>query len=492
MQSLPADNSIKKVGSISSTRDKRSVAVSPPPSFYRQFHAPNAFNHARPRPVDYIAPIITSQRNHTTVTTSSLQNSGAGINTKMHVSTLDSLRILERQERAIQITLQELLDIQAACLMATQNEDKTKWPASDSENQHKKHRFPKRTRPVRQPVQQPLGLQDARQGLLSQMTQLICLKDSEASVLDKEIEQRQIILRQLTGWETKKVGLRRLLESNEGRDCVDSPEQPSGDELKQLQYEETLIAQEIQEIRAHLSQMENRQCWLTERIQACVNQREAHLSSYRGALRELEDEIQEFLCAPPPLTTISRRTDQTDFMSMPPSRRTLEMAQDWWQSEVKQLEQRRARADMEHKALESGAEMWETIIVHITELEDALRTHLECQAASGNSKGPHNCAEPLARLSEVTERLEDGLRMAEDQGWNLLICAISAEIAAIRQAGDIFSKIPGLEIGEMRETRGTLTPTHDDLRSKPGFILESETPAEPSGDGPEGRGGEMG
>ncbi|CCU82904.1 Atg28p/autophagy-related protein Atg28 [Blumeria hordei DH14] len=490
MQSLPAHDSIKKGSSSPSILDERSVAVSPPPSFYRQFHAPTAFNHARPRPVDYAAPLINSEHNLTTVTTSSLKNTGAGLNSIMHVSTLDSLRTLERQERAIQIILQELLDIQAACLMATQDDDKTKRPASEIGNQLKKHRSPKRTRPVRQPVKQPLGLQDARRGLLSQMTQLIYLKDSEATVLDKEIEQRQVILRQITSWKTKQVGLRRLIESNESHDRVDSPEQPSGDELKQLQYEETLIAQEIQEIRAHLSQMENRQRWLTERIQACVNQREAHLSSYRGALRELQDEIKEFLCAPPHVTTLSRRTDQTDFMSMPPSRRTLEMAQDWWQNEVELLELRRARADMEHKALESGAEMWESMIVLITEFEDALRTHLESQAASGNSAGPHNCAELLARLSEVTERLEDGLRTAEDQGWNLLICAISAEIAAIRKAGDIFSKIPGLAIGEMRETRGTLSPTHDDLRSKPGFILESETAAEPSGDGPEGRGGE--
>lgn len=187
------------------------------------------------------------------------------------------------------------------------------------------------------------------------------------------------------------------------------------------------------------------------------NRREAGLSGYRGALREVEGEVTALLRRPPiePLDldvveAVSRNDSGTgtdiqelpggaEFFRMIPARRTLSMAKDWWESEMDFLQKRKAQVDKDRDALDQGTELWQETVKLVTTFEADLRQSLSGGPSSAKGKQTPRAQQEgvealLPRMAKVILELEANMRTAQQNNWNLLICAVGAELEAFRDA----------------------------------------------------------
>ncbi|OAA62786.1 hypothetical protein SPI_04326 [Niveomyces insectorum RCEF 264] len=277
--------------------------------------------------------------------------------------------------------------------------------------------------------------------------------------------------------------------------AADDAEEPLARELATLRRAHASTAQQIAQVEAQLVALHARERTLQARIVDAENQREAGLSGYRGALKEAEAQLAAVLRRPPvqPLdrAAIGPGDDRHDddhgnddedtggdeFLRMRPERRTAEMAHAWWTAEAQLLEQRKQAVDAERAALEEGGAVWRAAIQLVSDFEAALRREMArhsddddddddngddddaaAASAAGNAdrKGKARRPTPVERMraqrgemDRVIAGLGRYLRAAEDKGWNLLICAIGAELEAFQEARDMLQQawreVAGLE-----------------------------------------------
>ncbi|KAK0611402.1 hypothetical protein B0T14DRAFT_530312 [Immersiella caudata] len=410
-------------------------------------------------------------------------------------------RNLQRRERSLQKELQMLLDAQSAGLAA--NLDPAGAPSSRSDvsdagsstptstlhstgsparRSHITFEEPARVTPagalipVRQPRKKPLGLRGARAGLARNIALLADLKVEEDASLTSALSARKKALAQL-----RKLSARREGISEELRALEAEEEEPLARELRELGEERSNVTAEIAELEERLVGLRNRRRWLDGRIEDVRNRREAGLSGYKGALREVEGRVSALLTKPPikPLDfeaiagpraqgsdngshagePAEQSPGGTEFLRLRPERRTLEMARDWWESEVAILERRKEEVDRERVALEEGVEVWKAATRLVTDFEAELRqemkTNLSDHGGGTNNPDPSSPEQAmyaqLGKMATVIQGLEERLRLAEDKGWNLLICAIGAELAAFKEAEHLLREAlrgAGLDVGE--------------------------------------------
>ncbi|KAK4447815.1 hypothetical protein QBC34DRAFT_408932 [Podospora aff. communis PSN243] len=416
-------------------------------------------------------------------------------------------RNLQRRERSLQNELQLLLDAQSAGLAA--NLDPAGAPSSRSDVSDAGSSTPtttlqttdspvRRSRvileeparvtqtgaliPVRQPRKKPLGLRGARAGLARNIALLADLKVEEDASLTAALSTRKKALAQLRKLSARRAGIAEELRALEAEE-----EEPLARELRELGEEHNGVTAEIAELEERLVGLRNRRRWLDGRIEDVRNRREAGLSGYKGALREVEGRVSALLSKPPikpldfeaiaaPRTQgsesgshagepVEQSPDGAEFLRLRPERRTLEMARDWWESEVAILERRKEEVDRERLALEEGVEVWKAAARLVTDFEAELRQEMKTNF-SDHGGGTNKTSLPspeqamhaqLEKMATVIQGLEDRLHLAEDKGWNLLICAIGAELAAFKEAEYLLREAlrgAGLEVGE-QDDQGT-------------------------------------
>ena len=125
--------------------------------------------------------------------------------------------------------------------------------------------------------------------------------------------------------------------------------------------------------------------------------------------------------------------DEEGFTTLPPGRRTLDMAKEWWDKEVTQLQLRKQEVEKEKSALEEGAVLWEECIGIVTEFEDDLRK----QMARNEVHGIERLRDQVTKMGGVITKLGQTLSIAEERGWNLLIAAVGAELEAFKEGESI-------------------------------------------------------
>jgi hypothetical protein len=280
-------------------------------------------------------------------------------------------------------------------------------------------------------------------------------------------------LRRLTG---RRAGVATELATQLEEDGEGSIAQ----ELRGLEDERAVVAQEISELEEKLVGLRNRKRWLDARVDDARNRRDAGLSGYRGALKELDAKVDSILRRPPvrPLdleavgAAAAGRNDDgvgeqngeadqspggVEFLSMRPERRTAQMATDWWESEITILDQRRDQIGKERGALEEGAEIWKEVVGLVTDFETGLRRELNGDAEV-DGKGKRQAPSPeeamhaqLEKMKLVMSGLEERLRFVEDRGWNLLICAVGAELEAFKQAYQMLREALGITSPAIRD-----------------------------------------
>lgn len=135
--------------------------------------------------------------------------------------------------------------------------------------------------------------------------------------------------------------------------------------------------------------------------------------------------------------------------------------------------------DMERAALEEGVEVWKGAVKLVSEFEAGLRREMRGggdTAGTSNGKGKGREGEPaspspgpeqtmfaqLDKMRAVIAGLQERLNIAEEQGWNLLICAIGAELEAFRQAAGMLREAlrsAGFDVGADEDNAdGEATP----------------------------------
>ncbi|TVY31814.1 hypothetical protein LOCC1_G008351, partial [Lachnellula occidentalis] len=452
--------------------NSRTASPSPPPSFYRQSnhqHTHNSSPSPSPSPsrtkaparrIQFAAPpppIATSvflqapsnSHKHENKGWESPSRRSGSPHLRRGNSIIDPLLNLERREKAIQHELQLLLDAQSAGLIqgfggaGEEGSD----AGSSTPTSRSVHANSARSRsrnggivPVRQPKRKAVGLKGARRGLLRDMGELVGIKSEEVGILDEEIERRNEVLAQVETWEKRIDGAREQLSGYAG----DEGGGEEAVELAELRTEERAVENEIREMEDRLLQMKARRRWLGEQVKESVNRRDARLSSYRGALREAEGQVKEFLRRPPiPVSVIMG--DEEGFYALPPSRRTLGMAREWWLKESASLATRKEETEKEKQALEEGAIMWEDAAGIVSGFEDELRQQMK----SGAAQDKQLFESQVGKMGVVIEKLKDMMGTAEDRGWNLLICAVGAELQAFTDGEGLLKS--ALEFAEQQQ-----------------------------------------
>jgi hypothetical protein len=225
-------------------------------------------------------------------------------------------------------------------------------------------------------------------------------------------------------------------------------------ELHALRDEHGDVCAQISELEERLALLRTRRSQLENDMGTLVNRREAGLSGYRGALKEVDSQIAALLRRPPvqpvdvaALAAASGEAGGDDaspggleFLRLRPERRTIGMATDWWAKEVELLEKRKAAVDMERRALEEGAEVWSEAVKLVSGFEADLRMQMKSpeETRVANGAGYETEENPLGlqskKMRAVITGLEDLLQTVERRSWNLLICAIGAELEAFREA----------------------------------------------------------
>ncbi|KAM5350582.1 hypothetical protein ACJ41O_007087 [Fusarium nematophilum] len=311
--------------------------------------------------------------------------------------------------------------------------------------------------PVRQPVaKKPRGLKAARTGLQRSMAALSELKAEEDSHLDTALAQRKDALAYLDKMSARRDDIYAELHALE-----DDEQEPLGRELRELGAEHESLDQDIRLLEEKLVGMRNRRRWVREKMEDVKNRREAGLSGYRAAGRDLDMEVRVLIQRPPitPLdidalglkakTTLRDNGDSirgTEFLQLRPERRTVEMARAWWQGEIGILERRKAQISEDRQALTEGAEVWSEVTGLVAEFESRLRELIRSGHDREDDEGRQQAAmrEQLGRMDAVVEALEQRLQLAESRHWNLLICAIGAELEAFLEARTVLKATFGV------------------------------------------------
>ena len=414
-------------------------------------------------------------------------------------------RNLQHRERLIQKEFQHILDAQATGLIANLNPDAAPpsssnvsdaGSASTARRSHVVFELPTRTTetgeiiPVRQPRQKPLTLRGARAALARTMALAADLKIEEEANLDSALFVRKKALSELRKLSTQRDAIVEELRTLEGDD-----EEPLARELRELDEEYANVRAEIAELEERLVGLRKRKHWLDGRRLDVRNRREAGLSGYKGALREVDDKLEDVLIKPrvlpldveavvgPSQNEGNQEVEQQalvglEFMRLRPERRTADMAKDWWESEVALLERRKEDVNKERSALEEGAEVWREVVRLVTAYEEDLRQEIAkaSRAESGGfnhdtGKGKGKVvaedqapsplrfySSQLDKITKVMGDLEEKFNIADEHGWKLLLCAIGAEFEAFKQGKEMIQGIlmeQGYEVEDEKGYQGS-------------------------------------
>ncbi|KAL7807487.1 hypothetical protein V8C44DRAFT_337210 [Trichoderma aethiopicum] len=422
------------------------------------------------------------------------------------INASDSIwRGLRRQEKALEKEVQLLLDQQAAALAAgTGNENEgsstgsstptsTFYSTKSSRSKMASSLYvpPRATRdgnvvPIRQPTNdKPPGLRSTRGALRELIASMTRLKEDEYAHLDDAMMQRQDALNYLDRLGSRKTGIQAELD-----DLTENGDEPLARELRDLNTQHDTLGKEIQLLEEKLAAMRIEHRTLEERIDDIKNKREAGLSGYYGALRDVTNEANAFVQHPPiqPLDEDllwqggeadgdPAASGGREFMRLIPERRTLEMAKSWWTAEMTVLKRCKERVDADRQALEEGGRVWDKVVQLVSTFEADLRQAMQggttASSSSSSPKGKDKVpsqeeilSDQLSRMRQVIEELEDQLKQAEEKRWNLLICAIGAELEAFKEAYNVLNSL--LHPPEKRLSAGDGAATHNnDKESEP-------------------------
>lgn len=372
----------------------------------------------------------------------------------------DPLVPLSRREKAIQADLQLLLDAQSAGLVQGRgardvdvgSDGGSSTPTSHSaflgsggERRRSREWRSGQVVPVRQPRKKPIALRAARRGILAAVQELGDIKTEEEHLVRSSRKILLDYLTRVTSWSQKisdfSTEMTKIHDGAENR------------EVAELQNEKSAVENEIREVEERLLALRARDRNLGARIEELENRREAKISSFREGRRGVDAELKAFLHKPPVDDVLpvleyadngkgknvpdeaSEMDEMGDmFLSLPPKRRTLEMARSWLSASISLLTSQTSSIQKEKTALDEGAAMWEESVDLVNAFENHLRAQIDAgKGPNATDDGTAHLQSQISKMDDIVAQLDSKMQYAESQGWNLLICAIGAELEAFKE-----------------------------------------------------------
>ena len=355
---------------------------------------------------------------------------------------------LQRQATQLQRDLQTLLDAQSEGLVAglggaPPSEDaSSNGSRTPTQSSIKSHERRGRVVPVRQPVKKKVGLRGARKGILRAMNDLSLVKADQEKLLEEEMAQREDAIRQADAFGAKRQGLKEEIQGIQ--------RQEENQRIEVLQEESDAVQREIRELENQLYEKRTRQRHLEGEMQTLKNSVQAKLSSYQASVSMVDGQVQRFLARPPlVLHDQSRAKEIQSFYSLPPKRRTLEMAKEHWREEQSELRNQKNEMEVERDALRDGAILWQETVERVTSFEKDLREEVQRGASDAGMSSI------LTQMGTTVTALRQSLEQAEQNNWRLLQCCIGAELEAFEEGRAILQEAAGTveAIGEEPQQR---------------------------------------
>ena len=126
---------------------------------------------------------------------------------------------------------------------------------------------------------------------------------------------------------------------------------------------------------------------------------------------------------------------------------TLEDAAEQVNMQADLLKEANTAATAEQAALTAGIDIWTEVLEGIRTFEKTLALHLRRRAGTrqastrGSSGAGMTDTEVLEFMEQTMAELEARLAYVEEQGWNLLVCAIGAEVQAFRLGREMLTEM---------------------------------------------------
>ncbi|KAL6705833.1 hypothetical protein ACN47E_006293 [Coniothyrium glycines] len=409
-------------------------SLSPPSRFRRSFEDPHARDHELPLynspPSPRVPPPVTSSVLWAAPKTALALAPSARIP--------DDILAIQRRARHLEKQLQELLDAQADGLSGslsgqdTLQDDlvsngsitPTVSSVRSSDRNTEDGSISKKKKKV--------SLNTARVGIFKRIQQLASIKAEELDLLDEDLRELQITVEKTEAWTQKRTRLEKKIQAIEGEDA--------GAKTESLQKEASQLEQEIRQKEDELLALKRRHKRVLNDLADTENSKEARLSSYKTSLSLLDKEVSSFLQRPPhthhvPLSSIP-------FLTLPPKRRTLDMAHEYWQEEYTRLAEKCEDVDTDRGALDEGAVVWHDVVKKVADYETSLQNYMLQFAGRNSSADPSTL---LEQMESTISYLQEKLNLATLRSWNLLVCAIGAELEAFEQGKKVLQEALGTQ-----------------------------------------------
>ena len=326
-------------------------------------------------------------------------------------------------------------------------------PSSSTQPRRKKDRQP------------PIPLSTARFSIHKTLLQLSKLKASESSALTVQQNDTSNFLTSLESLAAKKKGIEDSIKSIEDGDSERSTTRGAEDTTVEqsfsvspsgLRDEETRLSSEIHSIETRLYELKARLSHVRRLRQDGENRLAARLSSWKGALADVENSIRRDILdgrgledVYPSLRSSSRRrTEGQGVWALPRERRTIELVKEEVEGNATKLSERKEEVEGEGKACVEGAGVWKGVVRKVEAVERKMKSEIE--SLGGSSTTEHiddsngipigardGMTEVLETMNQTVGELEEEVTTAEKKRWNLLVCAIGAELEALKQGRDM-------------------------------------------------------
>lgn len=259
------------------------------------------------------------------------------------------------------------------------------------------------------------------------------LKNEELQFTQNEVTHRTQALQKLHDLHARQDAVQHTID--------DLRNGQSNGSANSLQQEAATVQHEITALEDRLMELRAQHRYLVHRVEEVESVAASQLSGHEGALRMVTHDIKDFLKHPPVRQALSSRFDtiqqeRADMYTLRPERRTLEMAQEQWSTELEQLHGHLNKTEREKEALLHGQEIWVEVVRRVEKFESQLADEMIMARSTGSNKD--NTSVPsealLHDLASTTRFLQRELATAEKKNYKLLIAAIGAELEAFKQA----------------------------------------------------------
>ena len=327
-----------------------------------------------------------------------------------------------------------------------------------------------------------ISLHTARARIPRTLLSLSEIKAQETSLLSASLSILNKHLNSLIKHEIRREALNQKITS------ISSDPESGTPSVERLQAQESDLTHEIQELEDRLANLRAKHLYLKGEINLKTNHLDAKLSSYKTALEDLDkDAHSRFLYADPlspasstpfksavsfsrvfPLSKSSDPSSQENqsVWTLPISRRTLPLVRADIETRITGLTQRLQASDLEARASAEGAQLWVSALGVLDRTEQVIRETMNKQQdilgradLDGGTRKAVLEADTRALIRVVEDalhRLREAEEVAQERGWNFLVCAIGAEVEALVRGREVLLRLLGEELGASIDSKQAL------------------------------------